>query len=383
MPLPLSRRIELAMLLALCFFLPLYEAPKALAWLAYVLVWLANRARTRDFGAPWDRWDTLIAVWIASGFVIAPMAAVHANEWHAAFDVVRNGAVLWLLKRSRLSDEEVRSVFVALIASVLIGLFMAYVQVWTGKTLNLELNSVGHVNHTAIYLAIMFGVCTAWLFSGYRRIVAAAATILLLVSLFVSTSRTGVVVAFIAALVLAAAWWRRSRLPMALTGAVLGVSAIFGALGAAEIFQKHEWNVQAGHMLSHREQVWTIALNIWREHPWFGVGMDNFGRVIRTMGESYYSLYPHGHSLYLNTLAERGIVGAAVVIVLLIAWVVALYRRRPQPVASDVQWIVWGSAASAWIVTAIAGLVNTTFHHEHGLLAALLLGLWLGFADRR
>jgi hypothetical protein len=34
-------------------------------------------------------------------------------------------------------------------------------------------------------------------------------------------------------------------------------------------------------------------------------------------------------------------------------------------------------------VTIAVGMVNTTFHHEHGLLAVLLLGVWLPVSHRR
>ena len=54
-----------------------------------------------------------------------------------------------------------------------------------------------------------------------------------------------------------------------------------------------------------------------------------------------------------------------------------LIRFRPRPADDDLDWILWGGAASAWFVTAAAGTVNTTLHHEHGILAVLLLGLWL------
>jgi hypothetical protein len=40
--------------------------------------------------------------------------------------------------------------------------------------------------------------------------------------------------------------------------------------------------------------------------------------------------------------------------------------------------MLWGGAAAALITTAAIGIVNTTLHHEHGLLAMLLLGAWLG-----
>src|SRR5882672_5196490 len=186
---PASRRLEIGLLLALCIFLPLYEAPKNLAWLAYALVWLANRARARDFGGRWDLWDTLILAWLASGFVIAPFAALQGSEWRAPFDIVRNAGVLWMVKRSRLTESETRAVLVALVMSVLIGLIMGYAQLWRGETGRLELNSVGHVNHTAIYLAIMLGVCASWLFASWhawrvgQRAAAFALFALMLVSL--------------------------------------------------------------------------------------------------------------------------------------------------------------------------------------------------------
>src|SRR5579859_6969310 len=71
--------IELGLLLILCFFLPIYEAPKNLAWIAYVLVWAINRIRSRDAGGPWDAWDTLTALWIASGYVVAAFAGLHGQ----------------------------------------------------------------------------------------------------------------------------------------------------------------------------------------------------------------------------------------------------------------------------------------------------------------
>src|SRR4051794_41897181 len=104
MPAAFGRRAELAALVALCFFLPLYEAPKNLAWAAYVLIWLANRFRVRNFGGPWDTWDTLIALWIGSVFVVAPFAAVHRDEWRPGLGVGRSGGALWLLGRGGLVE---------------------------------------------------------------------------------------------------------------------------------------------------------------------------------------------------------------------------------------------------------------------------------------
>src|SRR4051812_47886962 len=119
MPMSWSRRAEFGLLLALCVFLPLYEAPKNIVWFAYVAMWVANRIRERDFGGRWDAWDTLIAAWLISGFVVAPFAAVHGNEWRAPLDIVRYVGVLWMVKRTRLDEREIRMVLGALLASTL------------------------------------------------------------------------------------------------------------------------------------------------------------------------------------------------------------------------------------------------------------------------
>lgn len=379
-----GRRIEIGFLIALCVFLPLYEAPKNLAWVGYAAMWLANRARCRDFGGRWDLWDGLLLAWILSGFVVAAFAGVRGgSEWHAAFDIVRYGSVLWMVKRSGLSAAEGRLVVWSLIASALIALVFALAQLWSRGDGRLELNSVGHVNHSAVYLAIMLGVSVAWLFTGLRRVLAAAVCVLFLVALFVGASRAGVVVGLLTLVVLALAWWRRSRVPVVVTVGTLACAIALGALGGAEVLKRHEENVQAGHTLAYRDRAWRLAIDIWRAHPLFGVGMDNFARAPSQQADATRELYPHAHNLYLNALAERGVVGAAPLLAVMVLWPFYLVRLRPHAASADDEWMLWGGALAAWFVTAVAGLVNTTLHHEHGLLAALLLGLWLGRAHRR
>jgi hypothetical protein len=84
----------------------------------------------------------------------------------------------------------------------------------------------------------------------------------------------------------------------------------------------------------------------------------------------------------VNTLAERGATGLAVLLAVLGAWLWQLVKLRPARDADDLDWIFWGASASAWGVTVGVGMVNTTLHHEHGMLAAMLLGLWLANARR-
>lgn len=389
--------VETALLLGLCFALPLFEAPKSLLWIGYGVAWLANHSRSRDFGGPWDGWDSLIAVWIASGFGVALFAGEQGSEWRGAGDLLRYASVLWMVKRAGYSPRETRWVLGMLVASTVIGLAIAHARMLrdpSGATL-LELHSVGHVNHTAVYLAIMLGLCTAWLFARWRawrigtRSVGLAVITLVVTSLLVTASRGAIAVGLALLPLLALAWWPRSRVPVAIAACAVVLVVAGAVAGGAAVVRKHWDNVDAHNVLSYRDGVWRAAIAAWQRHPWFGLGMDNYSRITqerlrewdavagRQHDPARYFLTSHGHSIYANALAERGLFGTLVLLAVLAAWGYSVLRHRPARGDPDEHWLVWGAAASAWTVTVLAGLVNTTLHHEHGLLAALLLGLWL------
>jgi O-antigen ligase len=379
------RHVEHGSLLALCLFLPLFEAPKSLAWLVFVIAWFATRSRTKDYGGPWDVWDTVIASWIAAAVASALFSDTQAREWRGASDVIRYASVLWLLKRSALEMQQVRWLLWALVASATLGLAWSYLRLWAGAEY-LQLNSVGHVNHSAIYLAIMFGVALSWFLAGNRWMGLFAA--FFLISLFVAASRAAVAAAVI--LLVALSLVRRTRSAMIGGAIALIVVSAAAVLGQAHVLRKQIESAKADNMLAHREGVWAIAVETWLRHPLFGAGMGNFGAIAReqaretraALGEKYDATQHydvgHAHSLYLNTLAERGAVGALALIAFLSIWAIFLLRFYPIAARNENEWLLWALSASAWTVTSLVGLVNTTLHHEHALLSVLLLGVWLG-----
>lgn len=395
-PEPLPERLEQIALLALAFVVPLFEVPKNLLWLAYGALWLYNRSRARDFGGRWDRWDTLIACWLASGFLAAVFAGLHDSEWRSTADLLRYTSVLWMLKRSKLDARRYARLLIALAAGTLVTLAWGYWGLLGSRERTLlGLKSVGHVNHSAIYLAIVFGALLLHARSGWRAIAPAArigtavALVVFAASLFVMQSRAAVGAAFVASVLLLgihAARTRRGLHAVAL-GTALAIALILAA--KPQVLEKHAAFSSQNLALSHRDGIWRAGLDAWRANPWFGVGMGNYGRIdsaalegwSAARGEPFdrqrYALASHGHSLYVNTLTERGMAGLAALIAVLAAWLVALLRGVPPPDAPPIEWTAWGGAASAWLIDVIVGTVNTTLHHEHALLSMLLLGAWL------
>jgi len=387
---------EFGWLLALVFFLPLFEAPKNLSWLGYVITWAYNRARDRNWGGPWDRWDNLLALWIASGYLVAAFAGIRHDEWSGANDMLRYGSLLWFLKRSRYSESALLWVLGTVIASTLVALFWGYWKLYVAKTsADLGLNSVGHVNHSAIYMAIVLGVALGLTTAYWKRIGTACRAMLgvavaaLLVSVFVTGSRAAAGAAVLFVLVFIAALGVRRRIDTSRNTllAMLGIAVVLAVFPS--VLDKTIDRTERGLVFSFRDKIWTNGLVEWRQFPLFGVGMGNFGHVtleqlhdwsksqnwdIRPSGEGINS---HGHSLYLTALAERGLIGFGILIAVLLTWGRTLQRGVPGALDPPLDWALFGSALAAWLITVLVGIVNTTLHHEHGILAALLLGLWL------
>ena len=393
-------QIELIVLYAFALVLPMFEAPKNLLWAIYALLWIANRLRARNFGGRWDAWDTLILAWIASGYLAAAYAGLHNSEWLSAFDILRYASVLWMLKRSGYEAAVLNRLLLCLAAGTTAALLRGGYELWITKAhTNLGLNSVGHVNHSAIYVAISFVAALAWLratwttASPLARMTAISVNALFAFSLFIMASRGAVGAAFFAGFAFLLVYAARTGKNIK-TVAILAIVAI-GVVYVArpEVVEKNEARLRENLFLAYRDGIWRAGAEAWRKYPVFGVGMGNYGRIDRPLLEGWsrergaqlapgsISLASHGHSLYVNTLAERGAVGVAVLLAVLAAWGGALARRLPQPNASPVRWAYWGSAFGALLVAVIVGLVNTTLHHEHALISMLLLGGWLALRD--
>ncbi|TCV84285.1 O-antigen ligase family protein [Sulfurirhabdus autotrophica] len=390
--------IEVVLLIGLIIAVPLLEAPKNIFWLAYCITWLFNRFKDKNFGGQWDIWDSLIFTWIVSGYVISAFAGMHSSEWGGANDILRYGSILWLIKRSGYQRNELMWLGFTVITSTLIALTYAFWALYVSHTRQLlELNSVGHVNHSAIYMAISFGVALSYTLALWKklgiigRLLGTLCIVLFAVAVLISASRAAVAMAIVFAIILGIAWVKRSGK----SGILLLVGIMCVVAGAyfakIDVVKKQEAVAKENRLLTGRDQIWHSAIVAWKEFPLFGVGMHNYNQIsmekVQTWVEasgkpfdpSYYLGSAHGHSLFFTALAERGAIGLSVLVTILLSWLYTLIRFRPKIQDEDIEWALWGSSLSAWLVNVGVGFVNTTLHHEHGILSATLLGMWLAY----
>ncbi len=392
-------RWEIGLLAALAFVIPLFEASKNILWFGYLALWLFNRIRDKDFGGTWNRWDTLFLIVIVSPFIGSLFAGIRANEWGGARDVARYGLLGWALSRTRYDEPAWRRIAVMAVAGVLAGLLLAWWALYAGKKVELELHSVGHVNHSAAYLVITLGVVLAMLFGRWRESKSGEKLSKVLVigvlgaAIVYTASRIAVGVAALLLFGSAALFIRRSCKPLLVVLLIFAVGAVIAKFEPPQVIQKHWRDVTQHNFLAYRDLIWERAWVAWREFPVFGVGADNFSQIdsnrYKTWHEHQGRRYEpardfgtsHAHSLYFNTLAERGLLGLLALGLLLTGWGCSLWRRRPR---DDVvlQGTVWLASLGGWVTIMVIGLFNTILQTENALFAMLLLGAWLGVSDK-
>ena len=382
-------------LLAMVAFLPALEAPKKIAVVLYLVFWAINRWRSKEWGGSWSSWDFVVFALIGGVYASAAFGAFWPDKGlGAANDVLVYGLVFLALRRSRFEEKFLWRLFaVAIVATLLTLLYGYWGLLVTKKRVFLGLNSVGHVNHSAIYMAIIFSMALAWagaaIGSWRQRALLWAGVAMLWLSLFVSGARGALipVVVFVLLWLFARAGMMRRALwkPALLVLLMLG-----GAVALVPgVVEKTKGNIEAKELAARRPALAKVALLAAREYPAFGVGISNFAKIDPEVvagwqdksgqafvpEELYFS--SHAHSLYFNTLAERGLIGLLPLLIFLAGIGLALYRQRPLGGAIPLQQTLWGAALGAWVITVVGGVFNTTLHHEHALIAMILFGIWL------
>ena len=177
-------------------------------------------------------------------------------------------------------------------------------------------------------------------------------------ALLLSETRAAVL-AFVAGLA-ALCWFLRGlRLPLALAAAAAGAALPlierlrYGRFLRPEMLSA--WGAATGPTISgplQRVPLWRAAWAMGKDHLWTGVGLNNY----RTDLPSYLTAtfedgsktWGSAHNLYLQQFAERGLIGACALLLLLGAfWLRALRRAREK---ANV-WNLWAfAAATAFLV---------------------------------
>ena len=390
--------LELVFLSLMLLSLPSLEAPKNIFLILFLATSLYRQflKKTKD---PWQLWDCIFLSYIVSALLSAAFAGIqNGAEWGGFSSFLIWTGFAWLLSRTQYEIKEITWIIWVTILGTLPPLawgLIEYMVIHTKDTL--QLHSVGHVNHSAIYLGIILGAALSVTLSIWRdvglikRMGLILLPIIFFVSIIISQSR-GVFGISLIRLSLIILLIPNPKKIKAIAFALFAIILALMPLMNAAIIQKQIANHNANDTLSDRDLVWNVSFEAARFYPIFGLGNGNWNRITLedlkksrmerdvSFDEKNYAIqYGHSHSLYLTSLVERGVVGFIVLIVFMGGWLRTLIKSYRKLKSSTQGSYLWGASLSAWIVTCGVGFVNSTFHHEHAILALLFLGLHLGF----
>jgi O-antigen ligase len=341
--------INAALSLALLLFIPgiqdSFEPGKAEAvrvcGFGAVGLLLGSRALSR---LRWTPLDVAVLAWLAvealsAAFSIAPVVSLLGDP------VQREGlitsaamAALYFAMRAHLSsggdadrtlDLVVASATAAAVYAILQALDLDPFR-WrltlAGGPGDRPFGTLGHPNLLGVVMAAATPLALASIVAGRRRGWAVAALVVLLAATLLTLSRAawlgvagGVLVTSVLLMrVLPARRPSRSALigVLALLAIVAGVIAVSGR-GARLVARFGELLVPLGGSGASRLEIWRTALAAWRARPLLGYGPDTFQLVFpRHQTPAYWRFEwagsaAHAHSIYLHTLATRGVLGFA------------------------------------------------------------------------
>mgnify|MGYP003345523406 CR=1 FL=1 len=144
-------------------FLPSLEAPKNIFLAGYLIAALYRQSQAYSF--KWTIWDWIFLSLICSSFLSALFPFMPGgSEWKGFRGMLLWITFGWILFRSDYDLDEKKYLFIFAILMTLPPLIWGLMQLLILFTKDsLQLHSVGHVNHSAIYLCMIAGASLAFL----------------------------------------------------------------------------------------------------------------------------------------------------------------------------------------------------------------------------
>ena len=398
--------LDLFILSLMIVSLPSVEAPKNIFLVLYLVARILTEFLTfNQKKFHWSNWDSMFLTIVVSALLSTIFAGMpHLEEWRGYKVLLTAILTGWLLSRARYTKEHYQFLFKLIILSTLPPLiWWLYEYLVIHSRVTLEIHSVGHVNHSAIYLVMIFGAALGWFLSTLnikketlqkksQTIILGMLSLLFFISLIIGMSRGAFGIGVILGLSLFILLGKNKKIRL------IGIASIISILLVAiflktNIVQKQISTSKSNNVLASRDRVWNVSLEASRFSPLLGIGMSNWHFIsldqlkqsVEGRGETFdaekYYFQGHSHNLYLSALVERGIVGLIVTFIFMLAWMTSLIKTFGRAKRSSEETFLWAGSFSAWLATFGIGLVNTTFHHEHAILACLFLGLYVSYTS--
>lgn len=359
------------------------EAP-ALAWPLLVFVWIAGVSLTQAIswqnGLPeWLKWVEFAALYIVATQVLGPRSALAAvvalllagvsQAALGAYQFVRQvgpeGFILmdrFMRAYGTLNQPNPYAGYLGYLAPVAASIALAGSRMWRSTKRNRHL-AIGLLA-AGTTVALVAGIFMSWSRGAWLGLAASLLTVVAL-----SGKRAAVItVLAVAVLIFATTMFGVGWLPDSLESRVVDLGSYVGGPDPVSTEITDE-NFSVLERLAH----WAAGWRMFEDRPWLGVGIGNYAVNYDWYAlPHWYDPLGHAHNIFINFLAETGILGLAAFLAfwLLVVWMPASYVLRGQQ-----SWVVALAVGlvGTWVYLTIHSLFDNLFVQHLQLQLALLL----------
>ena len=146
---------EITFLSLMIVSLPSLEAPKNIFLVFFLLSSILRQLSVKKY--IWNNWDWIFCIYIGAALVSALLPSITAgDEWKGFRGMLAWTSVGWLISRTNYSANQLKLIFFLIIISAIPPTIIGLTEYLITHTKGgLQLHSVGHVNHSAIYLCMI------------------------------------------------------------------------------------------------------------------------------------------------------------------------------------------------------------------------------------
>jgi len=383
--------------------LPNFEAPKNILSVALILGWLFMAYSAKNWGGNWNFFDTIFAIWLVFNITVGINAYFMLGQsMGGVADIFRYVLLGWIFSRIKFNESQLKAL-VYLILISLLGPIMNLL----GSSLNLfacnpgcyQLNSVGHINHSGVYMLIALTLIVLYSINKWniislptKAIITICSIILVLIEL---KTHSRAVLFGITSLGLYIFLKLYLRFNIFLTLLVLlffslSYPVAMNKLKSTHVYERFVNEPTAIVEDSVRAKIINFSTELFIQRPILGVGMDNFANfslkdiqqgVIDRKGNEFwearkdmYKPYAHPHNSFLSYLVGGGIVLFSVFVIFWAKTIHSVYKLTINKISNNDNWLIESVAFLIFYHLTI-GMVNTVFANENAILTMIFIGI--------
>ena len=279
--------------------------------------------------------------------------------------------------------------FYALFAGFIVAFIPACVKKFTSgdPTALLELKSIGHVNHSAIFMLLVF--CVALISMAdfkklYEKYISIVVSTTCVFGIMIAGSRATMYLLPVIVFVILFYQYLNKQTNLKTS---LGIVILFIAIAISYTYLStsimHDGRIY-GQLTKGitgsetRYPIFASAFYTWLEHPFFGIGSGEFKiiDITKYFPDNVEVNVSHAHNTFLTFLTEKGIIALLAYLVFQLSLFIKFIKNFRQ---NSIVFL----ALLMLVFQNVISLVNTTFHHENALLMLLFWGLALSSIDQK